>query len=84
MPASNENFPLAVEQAARPSLRAVLGDVELDELLSLCESSNARLQMVLEERTAPGRYLRTGTSHNTNENAPACRVRARPPAVNSQ
>ena len=46
-----ENFRYAVEQAAQTSLRSVLGEVELDDLLSQREKLNARLQTILDEHT---------------------------------
>src|SRR5216683_954303 len=48
-----ENFRYAVEQAAQTSLRSVLGEVELDDLLSQREKLNARLQTILDEHTGP-------------------------------
>ncbi len=46
-----ENFRYAIEQAAQTSLRSVLGEVELDDLLSQREKLNARLQTILDEHT---------------------------------
>jgi regulator of protease activity HflC (stomatin/prohibitin superfamily) len=40
-----------VEQAAQTGLRSVLGEVELDDLLSQREKVNARLQTILDEHT---------------------------------
>src|SRR5579872_2089277 len=48
-----ENFRYAVEQAAQTSLRSVLGEVELDDLLSQREKLNARLQAILDVHTEP-------------------------------
>jgi regulator of protease activity HflC (stomatin/prohibitin superfamily) len=48
-----ENFRFAVEQAAQTGLRTVLGEVELDDLLSQREKLNARLQTILDEHTEP-------------------------------
>lgn len=48
-----ENYRYAVEQAAQTSLRSVLGEVELDDLLSQREKLNARLQAILDEHTEP-------------------------------
>jgi regulator of protease activity HflC (stomatin/prohibitin superfamily) len=48
-----ENYRYAVEQAAQTSLRSVLGEVELDDLLSQREKLNARLQTILDEHTEP-------------------------------
>ena len=46
-----ENFRYAVEQAAQTGLRTVLGEVELDDLLSQREKLNAKLQIILDEQT---------------------------------
>ena len=46
-----ENFRYAVEQAAQTGLRTVLGEVELDDLLSQREKLNTRLQTILDEQT---------------------------------
>ncbi len=46
-----ENFRFAVEQAAQTSLRAVLGEVELDDLLAQRQQLNARLQTIIDEHT---------------------------------
>jgi len=48
-----ESFRYAVEQAAQTGLRSVLGEVELDDLLSQREKLNARLQTILDEHTEP-------------------------------
>jgi regulator of protease activity HflC (stomatin/prohibitin superfamily) len=48
-----ENYRYAVEQAAQTSLRSVLGEVELDDLLSQREKLNTRLQTILDEHTEP-------------------------------
>jgi regulator of protease activity HflC (stomatin/prohibitin superfamily) len=48
-----ENFRLAVEQAAQTGLRSVLGEVELDELLSQRDALNQKLQIILDEHTEP-------------------------------
>jgi regulator of protease activity HflC (stomatin/prohibitin superfamily) len=46
-----ENYRYAIEQAAQTGLRSVLGEVELDDLLSQREKLNARLQTILDEHT---------------------------------
>ena len=46
-----ENFRYAVEQAAQTGLRSVLGEVELDDLLSQREKLNVKLQTILDEQT---------------------------------
>src|ERR1051326_4385364 len=48
-----QNYQYAVEQAAQTGLRSVLGEVELDDLLSQREKLNARLQTILDEHTEP-------------------------------
>jgi len=46
------NFLHATSQLAQTTLRSVLGEVELDELLSNREKLNARLQSILDRHTA--------------------------------
>ena len=48
-----ESYRYAVEQAAQTGLRSVLGEVELDDLLSQREKLNSRLQTILDEHTEP-------------------------------
>ena len=48
-----ENYRYAVEQLAQTTLRSVLGEVELDDLLSQREKLNTRLQSILDEHTEP-------------------------------
>jgi regulator of protease activity HflC (stomatin/prohibitin superfamily) len=48
-----ENYRYAVEQLAQTTLRSVLGEVELDDLLSQREKLNNRLQSILDEHTEP-------------------------------
>lgn len=48
-----ENFLLATSKLAQTTLRSVLGQVELDELLSSRESINHRLQTILDTQTEP-------------------------------
>jgi len=47
------NFLYATSQLAQTTLRSVLGEVELDELLSQREKLNVRLQSILDTHTAP-------------------------------
>src|SRR5580704_8566383 len=47
------NFMNATSQLAQTTLRSVLGEVELDELLSQREKLNVRLQSILDQHTAP-------------------------------
>ncbi len=48
-----ENFVYATSQLAQTTLRSVIGEVELDDLLSQREKLNARLQSILDEHTTP-------------------------------
>jgi len=48
---SVENYLYATSQLAQTTLRSVLGEVELDDLLSQREVLNARLQVILDEQT---------------------------------
>src|ERR1700704_753803 len=47
------NFLYATSQLAQTTLRSVLGEAELDELLSQREKINVRLQSILDQHTAP-------------------------------
>jgi regulator of protease activity HflC (stomatin/prohibitin superfamily) len=47
------NFLFATTQLAQTTLRSVLGEVELDELLSQREKVNLRLQAILDQHTSP-------------------------------
>ena len=47
------NFLYATSQLAQTTLRSVLGEVELDELLGQREKLNLRLQTVLDQHTGP-------------------------------
>jgi regulator of protease activity HflC (stomatin/prohibitin superfamily) len=47
------NFQYATSQLAQTTLRSVLGEVDLDELLSQREKLNIRLQSILDQHTAP-------------------------------
>lgn len=48
-----ENYLYATSQLAQTTLRSVLGEVELDDLLSERERLNARLREILDEQTDP-------------------------------
>jgi regulator of protease activity HflC (stomatin/prohibitin superfamily) len=48
-----ENYLLATSKLAQTTLRSVLGQVELDELLASRESINHRLQEILDRQTEP-------------------------------
>ncbi len=48
-----ENFYYATSQLAQTTLRSVLGEVELDELLSEREKLNTKLQEILDRHTDP-------------------------------
>src|SRR5438477_6250753 len=47
------NYLYATSQLAQTTLRSVLGETELDELLSQREKLNIRLQSVLDQHTCP-------------------------------
>lgn len=47
------NFLYATSQLAQTTLRSVLGEVELDDLLSKRDELNTRLQTILDEHTSP-------------------------------
>ena len=48
-----ENFLMATSKLAQTTLRSVLGQIELDELLASRESVNHRLQTILDTQTEP-------------------------------
>ncbi|GAB4124861.1 MAG: SPFH domain-containing protein [Acidobacteriota bacterium] len=48
---SVENYLYATSQLAQTTLRSVLGEVELDDLLSQRETLNSKLQSILDEHT---------------------------------
>ncbi len=48
-----ENYNYATSQLAQTTLRSVLGQVELDDLLSKREHLNQQLQQILDQRTDP-------------------------------
>ncbi|HUP00518.1 MAG TPA: slipin family protein [Gemmatimonadota bacterium] len=48
-----EDYLYATSQLAQTTLRSVIGEVELDELLAERERINARLQVILDEATDP-------------------------------
>ena len=48
-----ENYLLATSQIAQTTLRSVLGQPELDELLSERDKLNASLQQIIDEQTEP-------------------------------
>jgi regulator of protease activity HflC (stomatin/prohibitin superfamily) len=47
------NFLYATSQLAQTTLRSVLGEVDLDQLLSQRETLNVRLQSILDQHTSP-------------------------------
>ena len=48
-----ENYVYATSQLAQTTLRAVLGEVELDDLLSKRENVNVRLQEIIDQHSDP-------------------------------
>ncbi len=51
-----ENYLYATSQLSQTTLRSVLGQVELDDLLSHREKINERLQEILDTHTEPWGY----------------------------
>jgi regulator of protease activity HflC (stomatin/prohibitin superfamily) len=50
---SIENYLLATSQIAQTTLRSVVGQYELDEILSQRDTINSKLQLILDELTEP-------------------------------
>lgn len=50
---SVENYLMATQQIAQTTLRSVIGQYELDDILSNRELINGRLQSILDEQTGP-------------------------------
>lgn len=48
-----ENYLVATSQIAQTTLRSVLGEVDLDHLLSERDQINGRLQSIIDQQTAP-------------------------------
>jgi regulator of protease activity HflC (stomatin/prohibitin superfamily) len=48
-----ENYLMATSKLAQTTLRSILGQVELDELLAQREEINTKLQAILDEQTGP-------------------------------
>jgi len=48
-----ENYVIATSQIAQTTLRSILGQAELDELLSRREKINKELQSIIDEQTDP-------------------------------
>lgn len=48
-----ENYLYATEQIAQTTLRSILGEAELDELLSAREKLNHKLQQIIDKQTDP-------------------------------
>src|ERR1044071_8237498 len=48
-----QNFMLATSQIAQTSMRSVVGQVHLDDLLSEREALNERLQKIIDQQTEP-------------------------------
>ena len=80
-----ENYHYATSQLAQTTLRSVLGQVELDDLLSERERLNQQLQQILDQHTDPvghqgvvgrGEARRSAARHAARD-GPAGRSRAR-------
>lgn len=67
--AGSSNYLYATSQLARTTLRSVLGEAELDELLSRRGKLNLRLQSILDQHTASWgmkvTLVEIGGEHNT-------------------
>jgi regulator of protease activity HflC (stomatin/prohibitin superfamily) len=48
-----DNYMIATEQISQTTLRSVIGQFELDEILAQRDKINAKLQMILDEQTSP-------------------------------
>ena len=58
-----ENYNYATSQLSQTTLRSVLGQVELDDLLSQRERLNQHLQQILDQRTDPWGIKEIGRAH---------------------
>src|SRR5438552_2609859 len=61
-----ENYNCATSQLSQTTLRSVLGQVELDDLLSQRERLNQQLQHILDDRTEPWGIDRKSTRLNSS------------------
>jgi len=57
-----QNFQFATSQMAQTTLRSILGEMELDELLMQREKINERLQSLLDQQTEPWGIKVTGVA----------------------
>lgn len=57
------NYLYATSQLSQTTLRSILGEAELDEVLSQREKLNVRLQAVLDEHTGPWGVKEIGRAH---------------------
>src|SRR2546426_5620327 len=75
-----ENFMVATSQIAQTTLRSVLGQHLLDELLSERHKINTILQTIIDETTTPWGSRSPGSRSRTLRSRPACSKRwhARP------
>jgi regulator of protease activity HflC (stomatin/prohibitin superfamily) len=48
-----QNYPYAISQLAQTTLRSIIGQFELDEILAEREKVNAKLQIILDQDTEP-------------------------------
>jgi len=49
-----QNYQYATSQLAQTTLRSIVGQFELDEILSQRDKVNAKLQIILDQDTEPG------------------------------
>ena len=75
-----ENFMVATSQIAQTTLRSVLGQHLLDELLSERDKINAILQEIIDERPRRGASRSRSSRSRTSRSRPGCSARwpARP------
>ena len=72
-----ENFMVATSQIAQTTLRSVLGQHLLDELLSERDKINAILQEIIDEATSPGGSRSRSSRSRTSRSRRACSARWR-------
>ena len=70
-----ENFMVATSQIAQTTLRSVLGQHSLDELLSERDKINEILQRIIDERLPPGASRSPSSSSRTSRSLLGCSAR---------
>ena len=74
-----ENYLVATSQIAQTTLRSVLGQVDLDQLLSERDQINERLQAIIDEQTHPWGVKVVGRRGEGRRAADEHAARHRPP-----